>query len=72
MNFGITNQDEKNPIFYRNHWRSAGIFTSTNVQTVAVDLTEENVNGLYLYCDPTSNDTPSGEQTLMIKSIYFE
>ncbi|MBR6403533.1 MAG: hypothetical protein IKS48_09145 [Eubacterium sp.] len=72
MNLGITNQDEDNPIFYRNHWKKEGKFTSAKKQTISVALTEENKNGLYLYFDATSNDTYKKSQTAEITDIWFE
>ncbi|MBO4591307.1 MAG: right-handed parallel beta-helix repeat-containing protein [Eubacterium sp.] len=72
MNLGITNQDEDNPIFYRNHWNKEGKFTSSKKATISVALTEENKNGIYLYFDATSNDTYTKSQTVKITDIWFE
>lgn len=72
MNLGITNQDENNPIFYRNHWDNEGKFSSTEEQTVTITLTEENKNGIYLYFDATKKDKNDKKQTFTITDISFE
>ena len=72
MNLGITNQDENDPVFYRNHWSSKGKVNSTKEQTISIKLTEENQKGLYLYFDATEADQYSGQQTVVIKSVRFE
>ena len=72
LNLGITNQDENNPVFYRNHWNKEGKFTSTNETTLTINLTEDNANGLFLYFDATSNDTKGKDTTFTITDIWFE
>ena len=72
LNLGITNQDENNPVFYRNHWNKEGKFTSTKETTLTINLTEDNANGLFLYFDATSNDTKGKDTTFTITDIWFE
>lgn len=72
MNLGITNQDENKPVFYKDHWDKNNQFTSTKEQTITINLDSKNKNGIYIYCDATKNDTPSGKQTFVIKSITFK
>ena len=69
---GITNQDENKPVFYKDHWDKNNQFTSTKEQTITINLDSKNKNGIYIYCDATKNDTPSGKQTFVIKSITFK
>ena len=72
MNLGVTNMDEENPIFYRDHWTKEGKFTSTEEQVVTVDLNEDNIDGLYLYFDATKKDGASDAQRCYITKIEFE
>lgn len=72
MNLGVTNMDEHDPIFYRNHWETEGKFTSTEEQCVTVDLNEDNIDGLYLYFDATKKDGSSSAQRAYITRIEFE
>lgn len=72
LNLGITNQDEEDPIFYRNHWSSEGKFSSTKKTTITVNLDEDNKDGVYLYFDPTKSDYSKNTQTFKIVSIDFE
>ena len=68
---GITNKDEDDPIFYRNHWSGNSKVGSTGEVTIAIDLTEDNCDGLYIYCDATTSSTYKKSQKLTIKSITF-
>lgn len=72
VNLGITNQDEDDPIFYRNHWASEGKFNSTKKTTITVNLDENNKDGVFLYFDPLKNDYNKNTQTFKIVSIDFE
>lgn len=69
---GITNKDEDDPIFYRNHWKSSSKVGTTKEVTIEIDLTEDNLDGLYIYCDATSSSTYKKSQKLTIKSIRFD
>ncbi len=74
MNLGITNMDEDDPIFYRDHWSKKGKFSSTKKQTVTIKLDEENVKGFYLYLDATSGDKvdKKSKYTFKITDVDFE
>ena len=74
MNLGITNQDEDDPKFYKDHWDKNNRFYSTKEQKIEIKLDSKNKAGLYFYCDPTSSDKDAlgKEQTFVIKSISFK
>ncbi len=74
MNLGITNMDDDDPIFYRDHWSKKGKFSSTKEQTVTIKLDEENVKGFYLYLDATSSDkvNKKTKYTFKITNVDFE
>ena len=74
MNLGITNMDDDDPKFYRDHWSKKGKFSSTKEQTITIKLDEENVKGFYLYLDATSSDKVDKKTTYTFKitDVDFE